>query len=516
MRSIPRSTTLWFCVSLVVVLLALIGAPLHAFGDERIMPPDGSALSQAVKAVRDGFGKELSASQPTELQQAAEKLLKLVDTEADATTRYAMLMEAAGAAIKAEKIELTLAILEKQAALFRVDLRDLRTDAYLLIGRSAKDPAVHQRLVELNLSDVEALITSGDYEIAERQVRATDASLAKAKDASLNKRVVETSGQINTFRREQQAYQIVQTKLLEKPDDPDANLAVGRYLCFFKGDWAKGLPHLAKGRDPMIAAAAKSDIAMPEQAEAQAASGALWWDTAEKQSGRVKEAMQQRASFWYESALPSLTGLAKTVAEKRIEAVAKMLEASTTARVQNDRKPINLLAEANGARDSVTGRWSVENGEVTCPTDSWARFKFPHKLEADEFDVTIEFTRHKGDEGFGIVVVPNGKHVHFGMGSINNTFISVGEFKADDPQNPKHVRVPIGPNGKKQQAKFQFRKNSLTTWLNGKMVLHYKTDFSEIGDQKWGFSDGQIGLVSWYNSITFHKAELQVVGKSGK
>ena len=32
--------------------------------------------------------------------------------------------------------------------------------------------------------------------------------------------------------------------LEKEPADPKANLAVGRYLCFFKGNWDQGLPKL--------------------------------------------------------------------------------------------------------------------------------------------------------------------------------------------------------------------------------------------------------------------------------
>jgi len=97
------------------------------------------------------------------------------------------------------------------------------------------------------------------------------------------------------------------------------------------------------------------------------------------------------------------------------------------------------------------------------------------------------------------------------MGSLGNQYISVGDFKGEQPKNMRLVRVAIGPNGKRQVAKFQIRKGSLTTWLNGKQVLHYKTDWSELGPQDWGFKDASIGLLSWYNSITFHRVELQVI-----
>ena len=39
-----------------------------------------------------------------------------------------------------------------------------------------------------------------------------------------------------------------QATLADKPDDPSANLMVGRQVCFVQGDWSRGLPMLAPGR----------------------------------------------------------------------------------------------------------------------------------------------------------------------------------------------------------------------------------------------------------------------------
>jgi len=37
--------------------------------------------------------------------------------------------------------------------------------------------------------------------------------------------------------------------LPEKPDDPVSNAHLGRFTCFAKDDWERGLPMLAKGSD---------------------------------------------------------------------------------------------------------------------------------------------------------------------------------------------------------------------------------------------------------------------------
>ena len=51
-----------------------------------------------------------------------------------------------------------------------------------------------------------------------------------------------------------------QATLAKDPKDPQANLVVGRYLCFTKGDWKKGLPLLALGSDETLKGLAEQEL----------------------------------------------------------------------------------------------------------------------------------------------------------------------------------------------------------------------------------------------------------------
>ena len=105
----------------------------------------------------------------------------------------------------------------------------------------------------------------------------------------------------------------------KKPDDPLANLTVGKYYCFQKGDWEKGLPMLALGQDETLKAMAAQEIAGLTKADDQVKVGDAWWDLAEKEHGRVQANLRGRANYWYQQVLPELSGLAKARLEKRIK-----------------------------------------------------------------------------------------------------------------------------------------------------------------------------------------------------
>jgi hypothetical protein len=119
---------------------------------------------------------------------------------------------------------------------------------------------------------------------------------------------------------ELQAVQAAQTRLKTAPDDPAACLAVGRWYCFDKDDWANGLKFLAKGSDPALQTLARQELeAKPVTAEEKIARGDACWDGAEKSTGKAKAALRRRADSWYEPAMPDLaSGLEKWRIEKRL------------------------------------------------------------------------------------------------------------------------------------------------------------------------------------------------------
>jgi len=107
-------------------------------------------------------------------------------------------------------------------------------------------------------------------------------------------------------------------KLADSPDDADAHLALGKYLCFQQGDWEQGLPHLSRGGDSTLKELAAKGLTDPKDALAQAEIGDAWWNAAEKAKGKDKVGLQAGAQFWYTKALPALTGLSKAKAQKRL------------------------------------------------------------------------------------------------------------------------------------------------------------------------------------------------------
>jgi beta-glucosidase len=91
--------------------------------------------------------------------------------------------------------------------------------------------------------------------------------------------------------------------LTTNPADPDANLAVGRYHCFRKGDWDKGLPMLAQGSDASLKELATADLRKPTAPEEQMKLGDGWWDFAGNKLILTFKGSEQRGAYWYRKAV---------------------------------------------------------------------------------------------------------------------------------------------------------------------------------------------------------------------
>ena len=131
---------------------------------------------------------------------------------------------------------------------------------------------------------------------------------------------------LNTKIREMAAarteVETAKTALKKNPDDPQANSIVGRYYCFERGDWERGLPCLAKAADGELSALARQETALPPvTADDRAKRGDAWWKLAQSRDPTEKASLLVHAGTWYEQALGGLSGLEKVRIEKRLKEV---------------------------------------------------------------------------------------------------------------------------------------------------------------------------------------------------
>ncbi len=114
-------------------------------------------------------------------------------------------------------------------------------------------------------------------------------------------------------------------KLVDDPDDKEANLAVGKHLCEESGEWEAGIPLLARGSDPELSALALCEINRPEGTLERLELADRWYAAAKKTFALAKEQLLARAFSWYQQAKPGLSGFSKERVSKLIEEIGDAL-----------------------------------------------------------------------------------------------------------------------------------------------------------------------------------------------
>ena len=220
-------------------------------------------------------------------------------------------------------IETALRTADEIAEIYQVDGVKMKMEILDKAVEAARQPAQSRTIADCALTLLDDAVRGDDFDTARQLGELAVAEAHKSHDASL---VAEVQSHVQDLDRLAKAYAKVKAanETLEKnPTDPQANLAVGKHLCFVKGDWEQGVPMLALCGDAGLKAAAEKDIAADKDSKAQGSSSAgdAWWDLAEKSRAWSGSRCDSGPSTWYRQAQSLATGLAAVKIEKRIHEV---------------------------------------------------------------------------------------------------------------------------------------------------------------------------------------------------
>lgn len=170
-------------------------------------------------------------------------------------------------------------------------------------------------------------------------------------------------------------------KLLDNPEDGEANTTVGKYFCYDAQEWDLGIPLLMHGADAEMKALGEMEMLKPEGVAQQIELGDKWYDIGKK--GRKGQSTQtgpmSRALHWYQLAEPKITGISKDRIAKRMEEIDGLLPmtnlnydkltAKQWDRLKGGIAVISAAKDRNdiGLRLSAGKKYRV----VPHPTDTW-------------------------------------------------------------------------------------------------------------------------------------------------
>ena len=331
---------------------------------KRLPAPAAAAIAEAEKLVREAHGDAYAKRGRGDRLALALKLLEQAgeaDPEGDGATHYVLLREARDLAAAGGDVELALSAAEEIAAAFRVNRAATKLAALAPAAKVADAAELARALISVSQDG----IAEGDWPVASKAAAMAAAAAGRVRDdKAMAVRARAQPAVVTRARKSADAAASAKAKLAEDPDDPAANATLGRHLCFVTGKWDEGLPHLAKGSDPLLKALAAREARAPDDANAMAALAEAWWKAADKAAKDDAATLRQRAAFWYRLAVPDLTGIKKVAAEKRVAEVDAGDAAGSRPKV------LRLVALIDGTDDI-----ELSNAQVKWVHVSWGEAK---------------------------------------------------------------------------------------------------------------------------------------------
>jgi hypothetical protein len=298
------------------------------FGDaerpNRKRVPDAASREKAMADIRKVFADEAeNARTPEAKGKLSRRLLQVATDDSQPADCYALLEAAKALAIEAGDTDLSIEILDKQAAAFALDERSERTSILKALTKSTS-PAEVGKVVDLLLREADSLSETRDFDQSLDLVTLAQNAARRGKDPARQKAVTSRLAALRDRAKQAEKIEPLLSRLKADPSDREAATLVGKHRCFVEGDWEAGLPLLAKGDDLKLANLSRLDLSAQVATGSHVRAGDAWWEYKEANNGAMAAAADERARFHYGSSLNDLRGLEKARIEQRLQTTEKL------------------------------------------------------------------------------------------------------------------------------------------------------------------------------------------------
>jgi hypothetical protein len=207
-------------------------------------------------------------------------------------------------------------------ARYKMDRLEVKADTVELLAKAAHDQQTAYRAIDQALKQAYQARAEDSYDTAVRAVKAAQAAAGKVRDVTTAPQLARIHGDL---KREKDTFPSVETALetlRKSPNDPDANLMVGRFRCG-QEVWEEGLLRLTIGSDEALRDLAKRDLAEASKPPDRKALAEAWNEQAKKEKDAMQAACWRRAHRMYKLAEPGLIGLDKAAAQSQLLTLAQ-------------------------------------------------------------------------------------------------------------------------------------------------------------------------------------------------
>jgi hypothetical protein len=491
------------------------------FADEpkpKLPVPSADAQAESLKTVKETFKNEYAKKSAADAAVLAKKLFDAaVETKDNPTDRYVLLLQAQYLAVRARDAGGVTRAIDQLAADFTVDSLTTKAKALAEMAKMVLPSEASADLLKALIETAEEAVGADQYLVANQLLVAAKPVAHKASEKQLNVRLDRLAKDLSIMQRRYDDAKPAIATLKTRPDDPDSNLNLGMFLCFWKANWDDGLPKLAKGSDAKVKALALRELQHPQESSDKGQLGDAWWALADGESEPARQNLRQHATVWYSQALPGLSGLAKIRIEKRIQETETSSHSAAPQEVRSKVQEVNLLKLADTKRDAVHGTWQLRNGELICTSaEHHCRFEFPYE-PPEEYDFQVAFARLEGhDCVLQLCAVGEHRFMWLMDGHTNKMGFDYIDGK-DIDTNPTGLPYRL-QNGQRYVSLVKVRKNGVQAFLDGRLVDQWKTDYKDMSspDQYALHNLRTLGVAAWESPTIFYSAKVTEITGTGK
>jgi len=321
----------------------LLNPPASVISYSPVPVPSVDDQEAARKLVQEVFGEDISNATTAETRSAVVRqlLAAAADRNEEPAARYVVLGEAGKLAIATGDAALVSQVIDRLAQEFDVDRLRVMASAFHATSRQTLGAAARERLLDNVLRLIDESVTHDRYDIAMPLEEIARASTPRLRNRAALERIDAAMEAAKASKEHYDAAQTAARTLEANPDDVEANLVYGTYLCLSKEDWQGGIPLLAKGSNEDLKRVALLELAGAADASAEVQLGDAWYGLAS--SDDSLDGFSARANHWYSLALPNVSGLTRQKVVSRLGVASEPAAPGLSSLVQQW-KPV----EANG------------------------------------------------------------------------------------------------------------------------------------------------------------------------
>ena len=287
---------------------------------QRAPVPSGAEIKAAEERLHQELEADYAAAKkrkPAGAPDFARKLYERGTKSDDPALRYVQLTEARDFAQTAGDAAGVLNAVEALGRWYEIDVLKELQDGLSKSAAAGRSPAAIRTMGESALTAAYEAMQAGEFTAADKFLTSATGAARRSRDSALTQLLGSVKQELAEAKKDSVAAEKALQTLGQNPDDPDASLIRGSWLCLVRREWPAGLELLARGSDAKLREVVQLDLAKPTGGEAQLAVADAWWQWIESNPKKNRR-FRTRAQYWYRQSLADLSGERRKRAETRL------------------------------------------------------------------------------------------------------------------------------------------------------------------------------------------------------